>query len=90
MEPDLLKWWAPLGVGGVLAAMMFLFYRQDRLACKDREKMVVEALEHVATAQQAVASNVLEVSHTVQNAMERQGADMRMLVQHLMTRKEND
>lgn len=29
IDPDLSKWFATLGVGGVLASMMFFFYRKD-------------------------------------------------------------
>ena len=30
MDPELFKRAAPLGVGGILAAVMFFFYRQDQ------------------------------------------------------------
>ena len=35
MTPDLLKWAASLGVGGILAAGMFWIYRKDALAAQD-------------------------------------------------------
>jgi hypothetical protein len=31
MDAELLKWLSPLGVGGVLAAFIFFFYRRDFL-----------------------------------------------------------
>ena len=36
MTPDLLKWAASLGVGGVLAAGMFWVYRKDARETQDR------------------------------------------------------
>jgi hypothetical protein len=29
LDPESVKWFATLGVGGILAAFMFLFYRKD-------------------------------------------------------------
>jgi hypothetical protein len=37
--------WASLGVGGVLAAMIFFFYRSDRKASEDRHTKCEERLE---------------------------------------------
>lgn len=28
-DPEFIKWFATLGIGGVLAAFMFMFYRKD-------------------------------------------------------------
>lgn len=29
LDPDFAKWFATLGIGGILAAFMFVFYRKD-------------------------------------------------------------
>lgn len=46
MEPELLKWFATLGVGGILAGIMFYVYRQRE---KDHATHIAESeKEHLA------------------------------------------
>ena len=81
---DLLKVLAPLGVGGILAAFIFWCYRQDRLACKDREKVLTDVLRQSAEQQESLARSVREVAVNIHQAMERQGNDMRMVLDRLI------
>ena len=81
---DLLKVLAPLGVGGILAAFIFWCYRQDRLACKDREKILTDVLRQNAERQESLAGSVREVAVNIHQAMERQGDDMRVVCEKLV------
>lgn len=49
-----LQWFATLGVGGIVAAFMFMFYRQD-------VKRYLELWQEQATQNRAVVSQVLDV-----------------------------
>ena len=84
MEADLLKIMAPMGVGGLLAAFIFWCYRQDRLACKEREKILTEVLRDNAMQNQALASSVQEISMSMRQAVIAQGNDMRLLLDKLL------
>lgn len=48
MEPETLKWLASLGVGGVLAGIMFLVYRKDAAqwqeAWKGQSQMLMQVV----------------------------------------------
>ncbi len=39
--------WASLGVGGILAGMMFFFYRQDRLEARERWTEILAASQRL-------------------------------------------
>ncbi len=54
MTVEEMKWFATLGVGGILAAMMFQFYRLDR-------KRSEEQLVQIVADQRAVSAELLEV-----------------------------
>ena len=41
------KWFATLGVGGILAGMMFFFYRQDRVRTEESLKRIVSERDTV-------------------------------------------
>lgn len=43
MDPELVNILTPLGIGGVLAAFMFYFYRKDMKENADRLKEVIDA-----------------------------------------------
>lgn len=81
---ELLKAMAPMGVGGILAAFIFWFYRQDRLSCKGREEMLVDALRDAAVQQKAVAANIEELVKSVHAMMAQGQHDMRFLIQALL------
>lgn len=38
MDAEFAQWLATLGVGGVLAGFMFMFYRKDQKLCEERWK----------------------------------------------------
>lgn len=82
MIPDeALKLLAPLGVGGVLAAVIFLFYRRDllneRADREKRESILIDALTANTKAMTEVSAAVQgfgpfivrEVDHAVRAAM---------------------
>ena len=57
MTPDLLKWAASLGVGGVLAAGMFWVYRKDMRDAQRRiEQLQTNTLAIAGRALDAIAS----------------------------------
>ena len=55
---ELLTAWGPLGIGGVLAALMFWFYREDR---QDSEKRLAEIIRE--QGEQVRATNMLQQEH---------------------------
>ena len=63
---DLIKVLSPLGVGGVLAGLMFWFYRQDRLQCNKREDRMGSVVERNAIANERLALNIENLSHTLE------------------------
>jgi len=44
------KWFASLGVGGVLAGVMFFFYRQDRITSEARLTKMLDEFRSIVTA----------------------------------------
>lgn len=60
MDPDTLKYFGSLGVGGALAGFMFLLYRKDSLqwqeAWKGQSQMLVQVVkENVAAVTALIA-----------------------------------
>ena len=55
---ELLKLLSPMGVGGILAGMMFWFYRQDRLQCNKREDKMLDVIETNARISERLAMNI--------------------------------
>lgn len=55
MDADFVKWFATLGVGGILAAFMFFFYRKDVKQYTDLWKGQAEAL--IVVVKENTASN---------------------------------
>lgn len=56
VDNDLFKWLVSLGVGGVLAGAMFMFYRKDMKQFTEQWKMQTELL--LAVVRENTASNV--------------------------------
>ena len=56
MSPEFLQWFATLGVGGVLAAFMFVFYRKDVKLYTEMWRGQSELL--VSVVKENTASNV--------------------------------
>jgi hypothetical protein len=69
MDSELLKWVATLGVGGVLAAMMFVFYRVDflreRLFHRDASRKLTEVVEKNAETSATMARSMQELCSTI-------------------------
>lgn len=89
MDPETMKWFASLGVGGALAVMMFLIHRKDTLghiesikdmkAESDRDRaelrdVVRENTKALANNTAAVANNT-DVSQAMVRAVERLTSD---------------
>lgn len=55
-DPEFIKWGATLGVGGVLAAFMFAFYRKDIKQYTELWKMTAEQM--MGIIKENTASNV--------------------------------
>ena len=47
MDLELLKYLGTMGIGGTLAAFMFIFYRKDQQACEARWKGQAEMFAQV-------------------------------------------
>lgn len=56
MDPEFTKWLTTLGVGGVLAGLMFMFYRKDVKQYTDLWKIMSEQM--VAVVKDNTSSNV--------------------------------
>ena len=71
MDPELLKWFASLGVGGALAGGMFLAYRKDVLGKVDRTEIeratLLEVIARHAKATEHLAG-ALESHHQTEVA----------------------
>lgn len=66
VDNEFLKWFATLGVGGVLAAFMFWFYRQDVKQYTDEWRGMSDILTTVVkenTAAQTKLTTVIEALH---------------------------
>lgn len=65
-DPEILKYLATLGVGGVLAAVMFSIYRKDSLqmqeAWKGQSALLVQVVKEVTVAVTALSTLVQEMS----------------------------
>ena len=56
VDSELIKWFATLGVGGVLAGFMFIYYRKDIKQYTELWKATADML--VSTIKENTASNV--------------------------------
>lgn len=87
---ELLKVLTPLGIGGILAGFMFWFYRQDRLGCKDREKMIIDVMENTAETQQKIASGIDNMTMMLSRIMDTHDRDIHMFIEQIMKGRKND
>ncbi len=55
-DPEFVKWFATLGIGGILAAFMFVFYRKDIQSYTELWKMSSDQLATIV--KENTASNV--------------------------------
>lgn len=61
MDTETLQWFASLGVGGVLAGMMFYVYRKDSLDWQSAWKGQSEMLVQVVKENTAAVTRLVEV-----------------------------
>lgn len=59
-DPEFVKWFATLGIGGVLAGFMFMFYRKDVKQYTELWKTVAEQL--MTVVKDNTASNTKLIS----------------------------
>ena len=64
MDNDTVKWFASLGVGGVLAGFMFLLYRKDSLhwqeAWRGQNVILVQVVKEVTVAVTTLTTYIKE------------------------------
>lgn len=60
LDPEFIQWAATLGVGGILAAFMFAFYRKDIKQYTDLWKSTADML--MGTVKENTASNIKLIS----------------------------
>ncbi len=63
--------WASLGIGGILAGMMFWFYRQDRLDSSTEWRKLVERLQAQTSEMTERLNHQAEVRHAQMVEMNR-------------------
>lgn len=87
MDPEIIKWFSTLGVGGIIAAFAIYLYHKDFGDAKVREDRLAEALENHAKASEAVAQSLIQVVNSVTKAQEDHRNDMRMLLNQFLDKK---
>ena len=86
MDTEFAKWLITLGVGGVLAAFMFIFYRKDIQQYTDLWKAATDRLELVV--KENTESNIkliVLIENQKQDILKRQ--DIEILINNLIDRK---
>jgi hypothetical protein len=69
MDSEFVKWFATLGVGGVLAAFMFHFYRMDRKDCADRHAEHMKRHETTCQRLEVIVQDNTEAMTTVKDGV---------------------
>ena len=89
MDGDFVKWLTTLGIGGVLAGFMFMFYRKDVKQYTELWRTTAELL--IITVKENTASNTKLISliETQERNMLRK-ADIEALVMGVRARISND
>lgn len=77
MDQEFLKWFATLGVGGVLAALMFMFYRKDVAQYTSLWKGQSEALLEVVKENTAAITELAGIVKALHRRLDRNGHDDR-------------
>ena len=82
-----LKFFASLGVGGVLAGAIFLFYRKDVLSkqaeCQRREALVIEVVKTNAISGERLAESIRNLQGFLDKAEAARGQQFSDLVREL-------
>ena len=61
-DPDTLKWFATLGVGGILAGFMFVFYRKDQRQFTEMWQAQATVLTQIVKDNtQAITANTMTI-----------------------------
>ena len=72
MDTDFIKWLATLGVGGVLAGVMFFWYRKDILQrntdCENREDQLIEVIKTNSASHEKLAMSIQSLSDSLKQA----------------------
>lgn len=72
-DGDLLKWFATLGVGGILGAFMFIFYRKDVKQFTELWQIQSGILIQVVKENTASNTKLIMVIEALQGRMDRVG-----------------
>jgi hypothetical protein len=81
MDPEFIKYFSTLGIGGVLAGFMFIFYRKDMKQYTDQWRVVAEQL--MVVIKENTASNsklVTMIENQERNSIRK--SDIEALVDH--------
>mgnify|MGYP001559574778 CR=1 FL=1 len=72
MDPQSLEFLAPLGVGGVLAGVMFLMYRRDALRWQEQWKGQTDILLNVVKENTKVIATHSEIVRSLVRRLDKQ------------------
>ena len=73
MDAEFIKWFATLGVGGVLAAFMFFFYRKDVKQYTEQWKAATEQFMTIVKENTASNAKLISMIETQErNALRKQ------------------
>ena len=71
MDAELLKYLGTMGIGGTLAAFMFVFYRKDQQACEARWKGQAEMFAQVVKENSAAIAELRTLMRVLLHEQER-------------------
>ena len=79
MDQEFLKWLATLGVGGVLAGIMFFYYRKDVAQYTNLWKGQSEALLEVVKENTKVITQLIEAVDALHRRLDRDREDRKRI-----------
>lgn len=89
MDAEFIKWFATLGIGGVLAGFMFVFYRKDIKQYTDLWKLVSEQTVVVIKENTASISKLISLIESQEkNAIRRD--DINQMIEERLTRQSKE
>ena len=88
-EPEFVKWLITLGVGGVLAGFMFIFYRKDLQQYTELWKLMSEQLTNVVKENTASNTRLIAMLENAErNALRK--ADIEYLVERRLKTRDDE
>lgn len=89
MDAEFVKWFTTLGVGGVLAGFMFMFYRKDIKQYTELWKMASDQLMGVVKDNTASNAKLISLIESQERNMLRKD-DIALLVDRRIQRQQKD